>query len=129
MGVNKVIFLALPLGKLHHAARESGQLGRQILFIQTLVRPGDDINDAQMGFNLNDFTLARPGGARIDVYLDSPAGQLAGDIEDVDVHSARIPEPGCSIGEVCIEIMAMRMALNSTGAILAPARNLRHRKV
>ena len=74
MGVNKVIFLALPLGKLHHAARESGQLGRQILFIQALVRPGDDINDAQVGLNLNDFALARPGSASVDVHLDSPAG-------------------------------------------------------
>ena len=33
VGVNKVIFIARPLGKLHHAAGESGQLGREILFI------------------------------------------------------------------------------------------------
>ena len=91
MGVDEVIFLALPFGKLHHAAGEGGQLGRQILFIQALVRPGDDINDAQVGFNLNDFALARPRGAGVDVHLDSPASQLARTIEDVDVHSARIP--------------------------------------
>ena len=48
VGMNKVIFFALPLGKLHHAAGEGGQLGGQIFFIQALVWPGDNINDAQM---------------------------------------------------------------------------------
>ena len=92
--MNKVIFFALPLGKLHHAAGEGGQLGGQIFFIQALVWPGDNINDAQMRLDVNDFALARPGGAGVDVYLDSPAGQLAGTVEDVDVHAAGVPGAG-----------------------------------
>ena len=33
VGVDEVIFFTLPFGKLHHAAGEGGQLGREILFV------------------------------------------------------------------------------------------------
>ena len=95
VAVHEVV-VADRLGRLgaQHLAGEDAQLGRQLVLGQPLERAGVDVADGDPVAGLEDLVERRAGGAGEDVDLDAATGQPLGELDDVDVHAARVAGAG-----------------------------------
>ncbi len=78
----------------HEAGGERAQLGRQIVLAQALVRTGGDVAHQHAGREGDDRRQLAAGRAREDLDLDAAGRQLAGELDDVDVHAAGVTGAG-----------------------------------
>ncbi|EGJ76402.1 putative UDP-N-acetylglucosamine [Streptomyces sp. Tu6071] len=73
--------------------REGTQLRGQVLLVEPLVRTRVDVPHEDAGRQLDARVEAALGGAREDLHLDVVRGEAAGQLDDVDVHAARVARP------------------------------------
>ncbi|MGX1243553.1 hypothetical protein RKD46_004657 [Streptomyces pseudovenezuelae] len=75
---------------LHHAVREGAQLGGEVLLVEALVGTGVDMADQDAGGHLDGGRKTARRRAREDLDLDVDRGEALGELDDVDVHAARV---------------------------------------
>ena len=78
----------------HHLTGERAQLAGQLALGHPLERTRVDVADQDVVGDLHDRRQGRGRRAREDVHRDVAAGQLPGELDDVDVHAARVPGAG-----------------------------------
>ena len=72
------------------AVGERAQVGGQVLLRQVLERSGDHMPDQYPGGHLDAGGQVTGGGPGEHLDLDPGLGEPAGDLDDVDVHAARV---------------------------------------
>lgn len=75
---------------LHHPVREGTELGREVLLGEALVGACVDMADEDAGGQLDGRREAAGGGTREDLDLDVDRGEALRQLDDVDVHAARV---------------------------------------
>lgn len=95
MRVHEVVVAGTVTGPgLHHAVREGTQLGREVLLGETLVGARVDMPDEDSGSQLDGRRETAGGRAREDLDLDVDRGEALRELDDVDVHAARVAGAG-----------------------------------
>ena len=89
----EVARLALDLGT-QHIAYERAELGREVVLLQAFEGAGRDVVDRDARLRVDDGLLVARGGSGEDLDLDASGSQLARELEDVHVHSARVTVAG-----------------------------------
>ena len=77
-----------------HLARERAELSGQLTLGQALERTGGDVADQHAVRRLDHLRERRARGPGEDVDRDALLGQPSGELDDVDVHPARIARAG-----------------------------------
>ena len=90
VGMHHAVAQTMAPGEGEHPAGERRQLGGQLGLVQALVRPGDDVDDAQIRRHLHDLALARARGTGVHVHCHSAGRQFPARAQHVDVHPAGI---------------------------------------
>ena len=81
-------------GDAHHPGGEGAQLAREVLLGQALVGAGRHVPHDDARLDLDDGRLGGARGAGEEVDGDAATGELAGDLEHVDVHAAGVALAG-----------------------------------
>ena len=91
VAVHEVVVAGLAAGlRAQDAAGQRAQLGGQVLLGQALERPGHDVPDEDAGSQLDGRRQVAARGAGEDLDLGAERGEPAGQLDDVDVHAARV---------------------------------------
>ena len=90
MRMHQVVVQLIALDKLHHAAGKCSQLRGQFFLAQALIRPSNNINDAQVRLDVHDFALAGTRRAGENIHVNTHACQLRCNRQHVDIHPAGI---------------------------------------
>ncbi len=77
-----------------HPVGEGAELGREVLLEQALVRPGGDVPDEHTGGELDGRRVVRADRPGEHLDLDVELGEALGQLDDVDVHPARVTGAG-----------------------------------
>ncbi|MEY9214714.1 hypothetical protein ABH917_004160 [Thermobifida halotolerans] len=93
--MHQVVVAAEVLGLgAQHAVHERAQVAGQSRLVEPAVGTRRDVADGDSGRHLDLGRLLEGGGAGEDVDGDTASGQPFGDLDDVDVHAARVAGPG-----------------------------------
>ena len=77
-----------------HLAGEHAQLAGELALGEALERAGVHVVDGDAGERLDGRRQRRRGGARVDLDGDVAGGEPLGELDDVDVHAARVAGAG-----------------------------------
>ena len=112
MGVDEVVVAGPVSGPgLHHAVGEGAELRGQFLLGEAFVRARVDMPYEHTGRQFDGGREIAGGGAREDLDLDVDRGEPLGQLDDVDVHAARVARPRLVQGEVWTLSIATRRGL------------------
>ncbi|MGX1369120.1 hypothetical protein RKD19_004479 [Streptomyces canus] len=79
---------------LHHAVGEGAQLGGEVLLVEALIGARVDVADQDAGGHLDGGRQTAGRRAREDLDLDVDRGEALRELDDVDVHAARVAGAG-----------------------------------
>ena len=85
-----VVTLGLVRAGPHHPGGEGAELAGQVVLAEPLVGARGDVADDDARLHLDGGRQVGRRGAGEDLDLDAALGQLVGDLDDVDVHAARV---------------------------------------